>query len=55
MSTKLYVSSLFVSLALSMEVSPGQPRHKGEIGKFRVIGDSLVSAQQVGGLKRHFS
>jgi len=55
MSTHIYFSLLFASPALGMEVSLGQPQHKGEIGKFRVIGDSLVSAQQVGGLRELFS
>ena len=55
MSTHIYFSLLLASLALGMEVSLGQPQHKGEIGKFRVIGNSLVSAQQVGGLRELFS
>ncbi|KAJ3574744.1 hypothetical protein NP233_g1539 [Leucocoprinus birnbaumii] len=52
MKSLIYSSLLLVSLRLRGVVGeaaprPGQPQHKGEPGKFRVVGNSLVSAQQM--------
>lgn len=47
-----HYSSLFaVSLVLAQN-TPGQPQRKGQNGQFELIGNSLVSAQQVSRFKK---
>lgn len=46
-----HYSSLFAISLVLAENTPGQPQRKGQNGQFELIGNSLVSAQQVWSFK----